>query len=338
MILSVFSSYPIPPRLIKISSLYGLDIRYISWNRKNYSLKKNGSICETVFDDSKSGKLLQYFDILKFRASIRSAVKREAPEVLICRNWKTFFIVRTIKTPGVKIVYDVCDVPNNKMIRRIEKHLINKNTEVILASRFFNEYYEKFNCKVYENRISDMERIEKKPGEKMRISFLGVVRYPDTLLNLIKACDGLDGLELSIWGYGNSVHEIKEYIDTHACKVALKGEYAEKDIPRIYSEADLIWCAYPYELDNVKIAISNKFFETIAFHTPGIFSINTKLGELVEEKNIGFTVDPYSADEIKKLIETILKNRDLLEDRAKAMDKCGENVYWKDYTRQVNQA
>ena len=336
MILAVFSSYPIPPRLIKISGLFDQDVIYLSWNRKKYVLTPNEEIVEEVFDDSHSSKVKQYFDIIKFRRFIIDRVRTYQPEIIICRNWKTFFITRTIFVRNTTIVYDVCDVPNHLLVRLVEKMFINKKTKIVLASRFFKPYYRR-NDLILENRIAAMKVMPKQPSNKLRIMYLGVVRYTENLLNLIKACDLLDDVELNIYGYGNSLEEIREYKKKMNSDVVLHGEYKESDIPEIYSKNDIVWCAYPYKLSNVKIAISNKYFETIAFTTPGIFSIKTLLGDLVSARGIGYTVDPYQVESIRDLIEKIRNDRDSIREKEDAIRAYNEKIYWEDYKEEVKQ-
>ena len=334
MILSVFSSYPIPPRLIKISSLFDMDVIYISWNRKKYSLTPNDKIVEEIFDDSDASKIGQYFDIIRFRRFLKDKIKNYKPEIIVCRNWKTFLIARTILTKNARMIYDVCDVPNHFLIRVIEKVFITKRTEIILASRFFKTYY-KDTSVVLENRIAPMKMVPKHPSEKLRIMYLGVVRYTENLLNLIKACDLLEDVELNIYGYGNSLDAIREYKKLKNSKVIIHGEYKESDIPEIYSRNDVVWCAYPYRLSNVKIAISNKYFETLAFTTPGIFSVQTRLGELVAKNGIGYTVDPYDVNCIRNLIESIKNNRESLHEKENSIRICDEKKYWEEYKEEV---
>ena len=328
MILSIFTSYPIPPRLIKISNLYDDDVKYISWNRKKYVLKSNFDINETVFDDSKRGKIKQYTDIIKFRCLVKNQIEELKPQKIICRNWKTFLIIRTIKIKESKIIYDVCDVPNHLFIRLLEKILISKRIDTILASRFFAPYYKK-NARILENRISTMIVKQKIETKKLRISYLGVIRYTENLINLIKACEKNDNVELYIYGYGDSLQAIYKYKETNSSKVILCGEFKENDIPEIYSKTDVVWCAYPYKLYNVKIAISNKFFETIAFKTPGIFSKQTMLANLVAEKNIELL------KEEQKLIDSISNNKKLIQEKVDSIATCNEKVYWEDYKEEV---
>ncbi len=63
----------------------------------------------------------------------------------------------------------------------------------------------------------------------------------------------------------------------------------------------------------------NKYFESIYFETPGIFPNSTKAGELVEEQNIGYTVNPYDKNEIKAKILHILNDRSDLSTKVSKM-------------------
>ena len=269
MILSVFTSYPIPPRLKKISRLFGEDITYIAWNGKEYLTP---TINNDLILDNQPGNngIMKYFGIVGFRRLLKNTISHLKPELIVCRGWPSFFIVRSINC-STQIVYDVCDMPNKAIIRIIEGILIRKSDLVLLASRFYVNRYNLWNWHLYENRVTRQEIVSKEVSNKLRITFLGVIRYKEILKNLICACNHFPSIELVFWGFGNDYCEIDNYIKQTGSHAKLKGQYEEKDIPYIYSQSDIVWCAYPYRLKNVKSAISNKFFETIAYRTPGIF-------------------------------------------------------------------
>ena len=329
-VLAVFSSFPIPPRLKKIAALFGDNIQYVSWNRKNDpELNHHINTNEAIF----TSKDAKFFNILRFRHFLKAIIRKEKPAFIICRHWHTYFIAKTI-IGKYKIIYDVCDVPISRYIRSIEKKLISHNDVVVLASRFFRKFYNKCNTILLENRVNYQNKLEKSNSDKLRITFLGVIRYKDILKNLIDLCKEMKDIELTFYGYGPDLEALQAYANEKKASVQFKGAYTQSDLPSIYSVSDVIWAAYPSKNENVKLAISNKYFETLAFETPGIFASNTMLGELIEEKKIGYVVNPYSIEDIASLINRIKKEKPFL-DMIERMKQSGELKYWDQYLEDI---
>lgn len=140
-----------------------------------------------------------------------------------------------------------------------------------------------------------------KKHEGFNVVFLGVIRYFDILKNLIDAMKYCDGMNCILYGDGPDFEKVKKY--SHGLNnIFIKGRYENNQLSDIYAEADVVWAVYPDKDYNVRFAISNKFHESINFVKPCIFARNTELGKYVMEKEIGFTVNPYSSLQIKETL------------------------------------
>ena len=109
---------------------------------------------------------------------------------------------------------------------------------------------------------------------------------------------------VAIHGGGRALGMLREEFDRHS-EVSFHGPYDYRNVPGVYSTLDLVWASYPAEDRNVKLAISNKFFESILFGVPGVFSQGTKLGQMVESLGIGFSLDPYDASAIRSWLSRL---------------------------------
>ena len=152
---------------------------------------------------------------------------------------------------------------------------------------------------------------------------------------MILAVQEIENVKLNFYGDGPDLNILKEYCNVNKFKnVIFYGRYDISEIGTIYAEADLIWAAYPNKNLNVKYAISNKFFECIAFKKIGIFSEKTKIGEFVSQNKIGLTVDPYDYEKIRVEIERFIKDNEkkYIMDGIKNFK---EDVYWDSYEGEV---
>lgn len=111
------------------------------------------------------------------------------------------------------------------------------------------------------------------------------------------------------------------------------GWYNNTDLEKIYFESDLIWSVYPAKGLNEELAISNKYFESIYYERPCVFDLRSKVGELAVKKDVGFIVDGYDVESIKRFFEQLLKEKDKLKNMR---ENCLENIeYFEDYYKLI---
>lgn len=76
------------------------------------------------------------------------------------------------------------------------------------------------------------------------ISWIGVVRYPEVLCNLILSIKALD-VKLFVFGDGPSLDYLKSYVISEGLegKVHFFGRYKYNELPFIYEVTDFVWAA-----------------------------------------------------------------------------------------------
>ncbi len=344
-VILIDSSYPINSRNQRIleSLVKSFKVEYVTWNRENANLISEKFKSKIYNKKSKYGnKLLKAINLYGFFKFIKNSIREEKPDIVIASHWDMLVLLAIIKGKNkFKLVYENLDMPDSKnvIIRNFLKILENlslkKTNGVILASRFFKKHYVGTNSLVYENYTFIKEVIQQGNGEikKKNIAFIGNVRHLDILKNLILAFKNSKLFNIHIYGSGIVKSKLEEFCNRdEISNVIFHGSYLYKDIAKIYSEIDYVWAAYPNDSFNVVHAISNKFFEVIAFNKICIFSDKTNLGKLVSSHGIGIIVNPYSIESIRDEVLKIDKN-----DKAKiilnniAAFKEKESVYWKNH-------
>lgn len=287
--------------------------------------------------------MYQYYKYIK---KINNEYK---PDIIIASHWDMLFLCSFLKNK--KLIYDNIDMPTSrnkvilKFLKLLEYYLIKNTKVVIFASRFFVLEYENIKTKQYiiENLpLKSSQAIEKVNFEskKIKLSFIGTIRYYEVLKNLINSLRNLeDKIEFFIIGTGPDEEKLRKLVKINEQKnVNFLGKYNYQEIEKYYKASDLIWAAYPWKDYNVKYAISNKFFESILYEKPCFFSINTFLGDYVKNNKIGFTIDPYKSniffenikiEDLKNKIKNVNENIKIYKKNKKMFWEELENDIYK---------
>lgn len=342
-ILLIDGVYPINTRNLRIykTLMTKYEIRFCAWNRNNveYKDKDNFIYSSNEGYGKKIKKLLGMKAYLKF---INQIVKKYQPEVIIASQWDMLLLTILSKFKG-KIVYENLDLPtsSNKFLLlfllKLEKWMLKKVNGIIFASRFFVPLYEKNNIEklLLENlplkEIDFQKKIDIENRKKIRISFIGALRYFEIMRNLLLALQENNDVELYLIGRGPENDKFKNFIETKNLKnVFIIDSYKYEEIKKFYVNTDLIWAVYPNKDYNVKFAISNKFFESILFEKPCFFAKDTLLGNFVDKNEIGFTVDPYNINEVKDIIEQLNMEKILQLQLNIKEYKNNKKLYWEE--------
>ena len=325
--------YPLSPRIKKVyASLQKIypsyKITILAWNRKQQFVKEKYVI---TYNDNTGykNKLKKLFGLIRFFAFIKKNVGNNSAFIHLI-DFSCLCYLLYSRTP--RVVYEVYDIkflknPILNFIRTfIEKFIIiNFVDSIALASPHFKYYYQsslKFQRKIViiNNKPKEADfSYEKMKNSKIqpedsnfKIAFIGSVRHYEILKNLIISISQLSRTKLAICGDGPDLMELKHFVkqNSYSSFVNFTGRFQTNDLPMLYSNADVIWAAYPFENSNVKLAVSNKYFESLISRKPIIVSKNTKIGDMVLSNKAGLIVDPYN---IESIIFSIKKIRDHYE-------------------------
>lgn len=341
-ILIIDGIYPINTRNKRIINTLKkkYEIKFCAWNRGNIEFedKENYIYSSNEGYGKKIKKLLGMKNYLNF---IKQTINNYNPEIIIASQWDMLLLTILSNFRG-KIIYENLDLPtsSNKMVLKIllllEKLMLKKIDGIIYASRFFMPLYSKYKIKElllenYPLKEIDEKDFETEKREKLRISFIGGLRYFETMKNLLSASQDKENIEIYLIGKGPENNRFKNFIKENKLKnIFIIDSYKYEEIKSLYLNTDFVWAVYPNRDYNVKFAISNKFFESILFEKPCFFAKDTLLGDFVKQNKIGITVDPYNVEEIKIKIEEL--NESTILDLQENIKKYKENqkLYWED--------
>lgn len=125
---------------------------------------------------------------------------------------------------------------------------------------------------------------------RIRISFIGNVRYYDKNKKLINLLG--NDKRFKIQYYGNGSNELKEYcVQNGILNVDFHGPFKQKDTIKFYEKTDIINNMYGNDTLNLRVALSNKLYYGLFLELPILVSRNTYMERLANEYNIGFAFE-----------------------------------------------
>lgn len=358
------------PRLLKRIEVLENDflINFIYWDRKvkvkeSFTFNKNNILTKIELAAPLGNVRKRLIPLFKFARQALAKLKVYQPDIIHAANLDMLLIAYIYKkfySRQIKIVYEIGDLPKYtfvkkvnsfksmlaKSLQKIEKKLTKAVSLLILTSPYFwQDYYvDFFSEKKYlfspnSPFKKDFKNYRFKTSGPYTIGFIGSVRYTKQLILLIDAVNELDfDLKILIAGSGPAYEEILAYSQAFDF-VELSGPYDyKKEIAALYSKVDLIYSVYDGSLDNVKIALPNRLYESIICHLPIIGANNTKLGDFINEKQIGFTVDYDDKEMLKTKLLNLLKSQALINTYQKNCQKIAADYYYENNSKELLEA
>lgn len=229
----------------------------------------------------------------------------------------------------VQIIYEVADLhrllidkPGNmgkrliqNLLRQEEKRNCQKVALLIVTSEkyldeYLGSYVPKDKTLFFPNAPDLSAFADYKPKiyaqSDFTVGFIGDVRYPKQMKNLIEAAKNCD-IKVLFAGFEQGGHEIESL-----CKAYKRGEWFGRfnfktQAAKLYEKCDVIYSVYDADMANVRVALPNKLYEAIYCERPIIVAKGTYLAELVERWGVGVAVDHREPDE---LVAVLQKMRD----------------------------
>lgn len=303
------------------------------------------------------GRLKVFPDLLKIQMSSLNEIH---PDVIYLQGLDCLVMAclyRKFHDTKVKIVYEVADLREaffdgrsivekcrNRLIQRIEESLI-KEVDLLVATsaKFLDLRYSKLipsERTIEVPNIPNMEPFEgyqrKNEGEFV-VGYVGVIRYLDQLTNVVDAAAKAGVKVIIAGGFQDataSVSFCKHCRDLGNVEITGKYNY-ETDIKAIYESFDCVCSVYDVSNPNVRIALPNKLYESVQCEMPLIVSRGTYLGEQVELRGIGASVNCEDVDEIYSLISAIKDRGELYQKMVDACKVAKQSDFMEDKTGQL---
>ena len=237
-----------------------------------------------------------------------------------------------------KIDYEISDIMwlykpkiQKHLLKKIDGFLVTRSNKVTFTSRgFYNVYYKKYKNEdsiiIKENKFKTYGKVNPIVNFKsdgLRVAYIGAFRYNSIIQNLIESVSKRKDIILNFYGDGSS--SIIEFVkkNSHCHKnINFHGAFKNPDdLEKIYSENNLNFVVYDNSLENEKVAMPNKYYESGYFNIPIVAAKNTYVGKRVLEQNMGWTIGIGKNDIASFLDEITMEEIVNCHENIKGLDK-----------------
>lgn len=217
-----------------------------------------------------------------------------------------------------------------KLFEIIDKWIIKRSRVSVLTSEGFVKYHYGAkpvpeNICVLPNKLNpqckDLASIEKSLDfEHLKVGFVGFFRYESVFNFLAVTARQFPEIQVKLFG-ANSGWPEQQMQELFALpNVSNEGPFKNPvELPKVYSQIDIVVSTYDIEDDNPRYAEPNKIYESIFFNTPIIVTSNTFLADKVERLGIGFHVNARRDEEVIGFWKGL--STQILEDKIIACSK-----------------
>ena len=201
--------------------------------------------------------------------------------------------------------------PVARAVQFVERCLLRRVSVLVLtSSAHYQSYYRaRFaGTPTYVENIPSRAHwsgFRREPSDKFIIGFIGVLRYRQPLETLIAAVKRLNasGLPIHLRIAGGGVLDDLRAFAGDAPYVQFEGPFKyDEEAQRLYADLAIVNSVYDADGENVRLAISNKFYESQITRIPIMVAEGTHLAELVRTLGIGTAVRHSDVEHVASAI------------------------------------
>ena len=324
----------------------GNDIHLVYWNRdlkgENLSRLEGIALHEFAsYQEDDVAKLSKLDGFKKFRDYAVSVLKEGFDFVIVLHSLPAVLLSKELTSQyRGRYIFDYRDFTYESffLYKSIIHTLVNNSYKTFVSSDAFRAFLPESKKIQTSHNISAKdfeaaEAISKNPSEKIRIGFWGFIREEGLNLQLIKAFANDERFELHYYGREQDVcRHLKEYASENASNVYFHGEYTPEEKIDFVKNTDLLHNIYGG--NNMRLAVSNKYYDGLIFEIPQLVMKGSYMGVLVTDNGTGKALDPRDenfADMVFEYYSSINQN-DFKSNCRKASDKvkAQQTLVWEE--------
>lgn len=251
-----------------------------------------------------------------------------------------------------KLVYDshelFTEVPElvdrprvQKIWLSMEKKILPKLKYAYTVCDSIAEYYKQkygLNMAVVRNiPVCENKKTVSKKTDKNVLIYQGALNKARGIETMIDAMQFIDNAELWIVGSGDIEQQLRNRAENLKLKQKVKffGRVKPEDLRQITVQATLGLSLEQNVGLNYYYALPNKLFDYINAGVPVLCSNFPEMKNIIKKYNIGDTIAPDKAEVIAKKINSILKNKALLDKWKKNIAIAQQELCWQNEEKKL---
>lgn len=280
-----------------------VESKVLFWKRQEFYTEYPSQYCYFKFNSKlKKKRILKILDFFLFRKWLLKQISIGQYDKIIILDTLSGILLSNLllsKFEG-KYIFDIRDYSyeNNKIFKSIEYKIIKASYATCISSSGFKNflpkwnYIETHNCK-FESRDNNLFFTKKCEGESLNIVYIGSIRYFKHQAKIIDRLANDSRFYMFYHGTGPDYDELVDYCKCNNIEnILFTGQYREEDKETLLSNADVLLNSYDISAGNeVKYAISNKYYDGILYHIPQVVEVNTYKANLVEKEIVGWSLN-----------------------------------------------
>lgn len=289
----------------------GLKFDLIIWDRLNINENANANIISYKKKiTSNNGDKKKIFNFLKFGLFVKKHLKRgNYHKILILGSYSgTMAFLTRFLSKNHKNEYwlDIRDYTYEWFLpyKLAMAKVIKNSYATAISSKGFEKFLPSFNYIITHNidikTISSYNKEDRIPSEKIRISFIGNVRYYEENIKLLNIFKNDDRFILQYFGSGSD--KLKIYCEMNNI---FNVDFCERFPPEVthelYYKTDIINNIYGSDGIELQTALSNKLYFSSALEIPILVSPKTYMSMITTKFGFGFDVDYFDINLPNKL-------------------------------------
>jgi hypothetical protein len=241
-----------------------------------------------------------------------------------------------------KKFYEISDIKwlykkglNRRILMNIDYFICRCSTHICFTSEGFYDTYYSFisptKITIIENKFISYNCVY--PIENIRtnlisIAYVGALRYPSIVKNVIKIISENNNILLHFYGDGGiEVNKLLENASQKYNNIFFYGKFKNPDdLENIYINCNINFVCYDNNLENELVALPNKYYESGFFNIPIVCSTKTSLSKKVLGNRMGWAINP-DFDGLKSFFDNI--TLDEIIDKHNNIKKLDKNLFVK---------
>jgi succinoglycan biosynthesis protein ExoL len=262
--------------------------------------------------------------LVKACAALRSRVRGQELRGAYAFSLDTALLAMAMIPRAVPLVYEIGDLRVERgspwWLRAAERAVLGHASLVVVTAPGFRRHlldtygtWLERKTVVVENTLDPRlplsnarpaDRVGILPTRPLRIGVVGLLRYARPLEQLFAvAARNPAAICVNIYGDGPCRPLVQEAAKAHP-NICYFGPFKyPSDVEAIYQQIDINYVVYDSASLNVRLAIPNKYYESLFFGVPLIAASETQLATRLEERKVGWEV--ADEDALEALLETL---------------------------------